>query len=1014
MLMIIEESMIDDRYSQPPLPFEKKLDEIVGLVEKNQVVICHALTSTDKTPRIAQAIIEDNPNQNVLIGFPRNKICGWYAETLASTFGCKIGELVGLYLEGEKPRLSRETRISLVVFQTIVKMICDQKKLPEGLLILDEVHLQHTSMDLITGLLYMYLKQFPRTKVIFLSTRIEELSRLFKNAPVLHLADPNFPINIEVVQQLSKEHNTSAIARAALNVIKRFMDQTLYVVGTNKPIKKGTVILLIPGNEDIMQIINFLSATTNQYGTRIKLYSRGQVKTHVFRKFAREGTLRIVCDTERSSMTWPDIVGVIDSLFVKRKIIDLQGFQYYQKVPISQEQMEQAKTIAGRYLKSGFYMPISYKNRYARLGQKTIPPIHLESLEKIFLQIAALDEAIRSFPFRNTPVSQKMDFTLEYLKDLGVLNDNEEITDLGKQLVQFPLKPQNAKILSVAHSFGIYVEALIITCFLESGNIFNSHQNKTNLINQEEYKQLLLNLKLSENPVWATLQKDHWVIQSNHEDFIKQSGKVFVKNHQKKWAGDSQNDFVAILKAYSAFREAKKTCTQNELEKWCQNNGLNYFIILQAERKISQINPNLDYVFQNVDETLLTKALMYGLFDHIAVFKDGVYHSPYKNFQIHEDSSCLNETPIVLVGRFQKKHIRELQFDYVADLVTPVKPEWILELFPDKCVVESRKIYFYNYEIHQIFEEKKVVFQNQKIATFSVPCQDDLMASKQFAKWITQQSFNPNLPESLVNSPWGEVLRKNHQIIQELAKEQMVSRVRLEKYFTKVLKNRRNLNEIFDSMIDLQHVSLLLRLLPESPLQISILGHKYEIEYPTIENRLERPQVIMKDNFDWPFLFTPSATSSEAKRMTLKLILEDRSLFIQWNEFDILNLKSQNLKDLDLRGTILNEGNLTKTDIRGTNFQNAQMEHTQLAEAKFDKSTQFATQKRACFFDIHGYETNGDFIKALDRIASYSQDHPQIAYIRNCLHKQVKYYQSLQNFMSSLIKHPFMQLSIES
>lgn len=191
------------------------------------------------------------------------------------------------------------------------------------------------------------------------------------------------------------------------------------------------------------------------------------------------GVIRFLCGTDilRSSITVPETRGVIDSLQVKRRITDEKGVTHLDKVAVSKAEADQAKGRAGR-THPGFYIPISFQGEYDQLQQWPEPAILRESLGNIALQIASLDKSIRSFPFIDSPSQNKIALAMQRLKDLGALDKDESITEVGKVLAGIPLDPEQAKVLVVAHQLGVVEEAVIVSAVLEIEGFFLPKQGQ--------------------------------------------------------------------------------------------------------------------------------------------------------------------------------------------------------------------------------------------------------------------------------------------------------------------------------------------------------------------------------------------------------------------------------------------------------------------------------------------------------------------------------------------------------
>ena len=97
------------------------------------------------------------------------------------------------------------------------------------------------------------------------------------------------------------------------------------------------------------------------------------------------------------------------------------------------------------------------------------------SLESIVIQLKSLgiDNVLR-FDFPSPPPVEALTHALEVLFSLHVLDDNGNLTTLGRQAALLPLSPQLAVVLLRAHERRVADEMLSIVAMLSVGQVFGS------------------------------------------------------------------------------------------------------------------------------------------------------------------------------------------------------------------------------------------------------------------------------------------------------------------------------------------------------------------------------------------------------------------------------------------------------------------------------------------------------------------------------------------------------------
>ena len=982
---------LNDGRSREALPIDPKLGEILELVGKHRLVICEAETGAGKTTRIAQAAILADPKLHVTMTQPRRNACRWNGRRIAAELGCQPGTLVGWRLAGESPKISKSTRLTLVVTQTLVNTIRKSGKLPEGLLVVDEAHERSLPVDLLLGLIHAHLASAVKTHILIMSATLntEAFSKFFHDAPIVHVQGRCYPVEEHITPLSWGEHHTDGALRAAIQVKERFFAGDLYV--ESKVLTKGTVIVLLPGKGDIDLIMQGLLATDYPANRLQVLACHGQISAeeqNLAQTPVPAGVIRFICGTDilRSSVTVPETRGVIDSLQVKRRITDAKGVTHLDKIAVSQAEADQAKGRAGR-THPGFYMPISFQGEYNQLQQWPEPAILRESLGNIALQIASLGKSIRSFPFIDSPPQDKIELAMQRLKDLGALDKDESITEIGKMLAGIPLDPEQAKVLLVAHQLGVLEEAVIVSAVLEVEGFF------------------------------------------------------LPKRAQKKEGDSNKSDFVAIVRAYRAFKAREKSLKRHPNRKkllfdWCKKEGLNLKLVQVAEDKIQQIIEDLPFTKKvsfieerSFNEVALTKALIAGKIDHIATF-DRIgyfdkreYQGRLGEFKLSRNSFCSADSPLILVGGVRKIPIKGGSDSFaLADLAVPLEAEWVMEILPHLCSQEFETEYDYEESLDQVVKVQKIYFQDFHIADKQVVAPSHI-ATEKLAKWLASEAFRS---PRLASNPLAEILHQNASIRKQAAELNQRAGKNIFVGFTEKELKHYFLNKLSgaNKIEDIQNLQVLL--LPkldeqlaqnirlENPSTFSILEKDCQINYyKTPQARLYKSSLSPKE---WQSLL--AAELPGGRKVGLKIDLPGRELSIQCDLDGKVHLKKQPLFELDMQGLQLDEADLSEANLSGTNLTGSSLSKTCLFRIVFNNQTQFPFDdipfhsSAPYFIDPNELSTLPKLTQTLDRLEKLSSGHQQICYIQKCVAIQVvehaKQVQS-PNILSFLYNHNLMK-----
>lgn len=164
-----------------------------------------------------------------------------------------------------------------------------------------------------------------------------------------------------------------------------------------------------------------------------------------------EGARKIILATNiaETSLTIEGIVYVIDAGFCKQNSFNPRtGMESLIVSPVSKAQANQRAGRAGR-VSAGkcfrLYTAWSFSNE---LDETTIPEIQRTNLGSVVLMLKSLgiDDLI-NFDFMDPPPPETLIRALEHLYALGSLNDDGDLTKLGRRMAEFPVDPMLSKAI---------------------------------------------------------------------------------------------------------------------------------------------------------------------------------------------------------------------------------------------------------------------------------------------------------------------------------------------------------------------------------------------------------------------------------------------------------------------------------------------------------------------------------------------------------------------------------------
>jgi len=185
---------------------------------------------------------------------------------------------------------------------------------------------------------------------------------------------------------------------------------------------------------------------------------------------------KIVVSTNiaETSLTIDGIVYVIDPGFSKQKVYNPRiRVESLLVSPISKASAKQRAGRAGRTRPGKcfrMYTEDAFKNE---LQEQTYPEILRSSLSNVVLTLKKLgiDDLVH-FDFMDPPAPETLMRALEQLNYLGALDDEGNLTTMGRTMAQFPLDPQLAKMLIGSVEYKCSNEILSIVALLSVPQVF--------------------------------------------------------------------------------------------------------------------------------------------------------------------------------------------------------------------------------------------------------------------------------------------------------------------------------------------------------------------------------------------------------------------------------------------------------------------------------------------------------------------------------------------------------------
>ncbi|CAI4523539.1 CBM_collapsed_G0022830.mRNA.1.CDS.1 [Saccharomyces cerevisiae] len=471
----------------------------------------------------------------------------------------------------------------------------------------------------------------------------EKFQRYFNDAPLLAVPGRTYPVELYYTPEFQRDYLDSAI-RTVLQI--------------HATEEAGDILLFLTGEDEIEDAVRKISLEGDQLVREegcgpLSVYPLyGSLPPHQQQRIfepapeshnGRPGR-KVVISTNiaETSLTIDGIVYVVDPGFSKQKVYNPRiRVESLLVSPISKASAQQRAGRAGRTRPGKCFRLYTEEAFQKELIEQSYPEILRSNLSSTVLELKKLgiDDLVH-FDFMDPPAPETMMRALEELNYLACLDDEGNLTPLGRLASQFPLDPMLAVMLIGSFEFQCSQEILTIVAMLSVPNVF------------------------------------------------------IRPTKDKKRADDAKNifahpdgDHITLLNVYHAFKSDE--AYEYGIHKWCRDHYLNYRslsaadnIRSQLERLMNRYNLELnttDYESPKYFDNI-RKALASGFFMQVAKKRSGakgyITVKDNQDVLIHPSTVLGHDAEWVIYNEFvltSKNYIRT---------VTSVRPEWLIEIAP--------------------------------------------------------------------------------------------------------------------------------------------------------------------------------------------------------------------------------------------------------------------------------------------------------------------------------------------
>lgn len=565
------------------------------------------------------------------------------AQRVAAELDVKLGEEVGYSIRFEDMTSSKTCLKYMTDGMLLREAMHDHDLTRYSTIILDEAHERTMATDVLMGLLKEVVQRRPDLKIIIMSATLDaqKFQRYFNDAPLLAVPGRTHPVEIFYTPEPEQDYVEAAI-------------RTVLQIHATEP--EGDILLFLTGEEEIEDAARKISLEADEMVREadagpLKVYPLyGSLPPHMQQRIfepappprrpgGRPGRKVIVStNIAETSLTIDGIVYVVDPGFSKQKIYNPRiRVESLLVSPISKASAQQRAGRAGRTRPGKCFRLYTEGAFKTELIDQTYPEILRSNLSSTVLELKKLgiDDLVH-FDLMDPPAPETLMRALEELNYLACLDDDGNLTPLGRLASEFPLDPALAVMLISSPEFYCSNEILSITALLSVPQIF-----------------------------------------------VRPASQRKRADEMKNLFAHPDGDHLTLLNAYHAFKSPE---AQENPKQWCHD----HFLSLRSLQSADNVRMQLLRIMEREELEMIStpfedkkyyenirRALCAGFFMQVAK-KEPQGKSVYttvkdnQNVLLHPSTVLGYDAEWVLYNEFvltTKNYIRT---------VTAVKPEWLL------------------------------------------------------------------------------------------------------------------------------------------------------------------------------------------------------------------------------------------------------------------------------------------------------------------------------------------------
>lgn len=425
-----------------PLPIDDILAEFSTVLNTHSSVILSAAPGAGKTTRIPVEALKHSKKQTWVLE-PRRIAAISASQRIADennwTVGCEVGYQVRF-----ENKSSQETRLLFLTEALLLRKLLQDPDLSDvGCVILDEFHERSVHVDLaLAALKELQQLSRPDLKIVVMSATLnaKPLSDYLDGAPIIESAGKIFPLDIRYDEK-------SQMLQTNPDFIERLRKLVNKAASENQ---HSDILVFLPGRGEIERLSSALMTNNLHNALVVPLHGQLNIQEQRTAILPIEGRRKIILSTNiaESSLTVQGVQCVVDSGLVRLQQQDTRtGFESLQLARISKASATQRAGRAARLGPGAVYRAWTPHDERSMLLFESAEITRVDLAESLLLLAALGVTSPETFSWFESPPTRSLQMAQSFLRTLGALSGEGQLTELGKTIRKYPVHPRIAKLL---------------------------------------------------------------------------------------------------------------------------------------------------------------------------------------------------------------------------------------------------------------------------------------------------------------------------------------------------------------------------------------------------------------------------------------------------------------------------------------------------------------------------------------------------------------------------------------